>query len=228
MEPYLSICDTITLQDALANGWISPYRNYKVWIDVDLSEYQVINKKFQTVFAVFGNDFKLIMDLVKNPKKVKAWAKKNGYVEGQIKGFLATFMRLLRQRKSFVMSHPKKFEIANKILDARKSKKCIIFSSTVKDAEAFKNRAIVLHSKKKKADNKKALEKFNTMEVGVISAPKCLETGVDVSGLSVGIKLTCNSSETTNIQSIGRVVRREEGKFAEMFTLVVKNSIEET
>ena len=136
-------------------------------------------------------------------------------------------MRLMRKRKSIVMSHPKKFEIANKILDYRNDKKCIIFSSTVKDAESFKNRAIVLHSQKKKSENKKALEKFNSMDIGIISAPKCLETGVDVKGLSVGIKLTCNSSETTNVQSIGRVVRKEEGKQAEMFTLVVRNTIEE-
>ena len=228
LERYMSICDIITLQDALENGWISPYRNYKVWVEVDMSQYNEINRKFQQVFAVFGNDFKLIMYLVQNPKKVKIWAQKHNYPEGQVRGFLAAFMKLLKQRKSFVMSHPKKFEIANRILDARKDKKCIIFSSTVKDAESFKHRAIVLHSKKKKAENKKALENFNALTVGVISAPKCLETGVDVAGLSVGIKLTCNSSETTNVQSIGRVVRKEEGKSAEIFTLVIKNSIEET
>lgn len=36
------------------------------------------------------------------------------------------------------MSHPKKFEIADKILDARSDKKAITFSATIKDAEYFK------------------------------------------------------------------------------------------
>lgn len=170
----------------------------------------------------------MIMYLVQNPKKVKIWAKKHGLQEAQVKGYLAVFMRLLRQRKSFVMSHPKKFEIANKILDARKDSKCIIFSATVKDAEMFKKRALTLHSQKKKKENAKILEQFNQMDVGVISSPKALNQGVDVKGLSVGIAITCDSSQTTNVQKIGRICRFEEGKQAEMFTLVVKNSIENT
>lgn len=228
LERYMQICDTITLEQALQNGWIAPYRNYKVLVDVDLTTYYELNQRFQSVFAVFGHDFKLIMDLVQHPKKVKLWAQKHGYPVDKVRGFLAVFMRLLRQRKAFVMSHPKKFEIANKILDARPNSKCIVFSATVKDAEMFKHRALTLHSQKKKKENAKILEKFNQMEIGVISSPKALNQGVDVKGLSVGVAITCDSSQTTNVQKIGRICRFEEGKQAEMFTLVVKNTIENT
>lgn len=126
------------------------------------------------------------------------------------------------------MSHPKKFELANKILDARPNSKCIVFSATVKDAEMFKHRALTLHSQKKKKENAKILEQFNQMEVGIISSPKALNQGVDVKGLSVGVAITCDSSQTTNVQKIGRICRFEEGKQAEMFTLIVKNTIENT
>ena len=54
------------------------------------------------------------------------------------------------------MRHPKKFEIADKILDARKDKKCITFCATIKDSEHFKDRGPLLHSKKKKKDTLKA------------------------------------------------------------------------
>ncbi len=60
------------------------------------------------------------------------------------------------------------------------------------------------------------------------SSPKALNQGVDVKGLSVGVAITCDSSQTTNVQKIGRICRFEEGKQAEMFTLVVKNTIENT
>lgn len=43
------------------------------------------------------------------------------------------------------MSHPKKFEIADKILDARSDKKAITFSATIKDAEYFKKRGYVFY-----------------------------------------------------------------------------------
>lgn len=228
LEKYMKICDTITLTDALQNGWVSPYRNYKVLINVDLSEYDKVNYKFQSIFAVFGHDFKLIMGLLQNPRKVSIWAKNHGYEEKQIRGYLAAFMKLLKSRKTFVMSHPKKFEIANKILDYRADKKCIIFSATVKDAEKFRNRALILHSQRKKSENKKTLEQFNNMSIGVISSPKALNAGVDVKGLSVGIGITCDSSITTFTQKCGRVCRWEEGKTAEMFTLIIANTIEET
>jgi superfamily II DNA or RNA helicase len=193
-----------------------------------MTEYLNYNAKFQQLFAYFSHDFKLVMSLVQSPRKAKIWAKKQGKEEGIVRGYLAQFMRYLRLRKSFVMSHPKKFEVANKILDYRKDKKCILFTSTVKDAETFKKRALVLHSKKKKKENKIILDTFNQLEIANIVSPQALDAGVDVKGLSVGIALTCNSSQVTDTQRVGRVCRFEEGKTAEFFTLVIANSVEET
>ena len=228
LEPFIPICDTISLTDALKNGWVSQYRKYKVLLNVDMTEYLNYNAKFQQLFAYFSHDFKLVMSLVQSPRKAKIWAKKQGKEEGIVRGYLAQFMRYLRLRKSFVMSHPKKFEVANKILDYRKDKKCILFTSTVKDAETFKKRALVLHSKKKKKENKIILDTFNQLEIANIVSPQALDAGVDVKGLSVGIALTCNSSQVTDTQRVGRVCRFEEGKTAEFFTLVIANSVEET
>lgn len=228
LTPYVPICDTVTLSDALANGWVSDFRKYKVLLKVDMTEYNAYNAKFQQLFAYFGHDFKLVMELIKSPLKAKKWAKMCGKEEGVVRGYLTQFMRYLKLRKSFVMSHPKKFEIANKILDYRTDKKCILFTATCKDAETFKKRAYVLHSQKKKTENRKILELFNEAKIANIVSPKSLNTGVDVKGLSVGIALTCNSSQITNLQSLGRVIRREEGKVAEFFTLVIDNSIENT
>ena len=228
LTPYVPICDTVTLSDALANGWVSDFRKYKVLLKVDMTEYNAYNAKFQQLFAYFGHDFKLVMELIKSPLKAKKWAKMCGKEEGVVRGYLTQFMRYLKLRKSFVMSHQKKFEIANKILDYRTDKKCILFTATCKDAEIFKKRAYVLHSQKKKTENRKILELFNEAKIANIVSPKSLNTGVDVKGLSVGIALTCNSSQITNLQSLGRVIRREEGKVAEFFTLVIDNSIENT
>ena len=141
---------------------------------------------------------------------------------------LAQFMKLLKKRKSFVLSHPKKFELANKILDYRKNKKCILFSSTIKDAELFKNRAYVLHSKKKKKENKEIIEKFNLEKIGNISTSKSCDAGVDIKGLSVGIIISGDSSTTRMVQRTGRCIRLEINKLAEMFSLVIAGTNDET
>jgi superfamily II DNA or RNA helicase len=137
-------------------------------------------------------------------------------------------MRMLQKRKNFVMSHPKKFEIANKILDHRTDKKCITFSATIKDAESFKTRgSLVLHSKQKKLENQKTMDIFNSQNSGILSTSKSADAGVDIKGLSVGIILSCDSSKTRTTQRIGRIIRFEQDKISEMFTLVIGGTIEE-
>lgn len=126
------------------------------------------------------------------------------------------------------MSHPKKFEIADKILDARSNRKCITFSATIKDAEYFKKRGYVLHSRQKKKENDAIIDKFNQQSIGVLSTSKSCDAGVDIKGLSVGVILSGDSSKTRTTQRIGRIIRFEEGKVSEMFTLVIRNTIEET
>lgn len=225
--PYVPICDVVTLTDALENHWVSDYRNYKVLLDVDMSQYHTYNAKFQQLFAYFSHDFKLVMSLLNSTKQLKIWAKKNKKDYKIVKGYLSAFMKYLRLRKSFVMSHEKKFEIANKILDARMNQKCILFTATVKDAETFKNRALICHSQRKKSENKIIIDEFNLLNSGNIVSPNALRTGVDIKGLSVGIALSCNSSQISSWQSLGRVIRLEKDKIAEFFTLIIKGSIEE-
>lgn len=133
-------------------------------------------------------------------------------------------MRMLRKRKEFVMKHPKKFEIADKILDARKDKKCITFCATIKDSEYFKNRGPLLHSKKKKSENKKIIEEFNNGGPSVLSTNKSADAGVDIKGLSVGIILSGDSSSRRFVQRTGRCIRKEDNKLAEMFTLVIADT----
>jgi superfamily II DNA or RNA helicase len=125
------------------------------------------------------------------------------------------------------MSHPKKIEIARKILDARTNKKCITFSATIKDAEklALKNE-YVLHSKKSKKQNETIINNFNDVKTGVLHSSKAADCGVDIKGLSVGIILSTDSSKIRKNQRNGRVCRMEEGKQAEIFTLLIRGTQE--
>ena len=92
----------------------------------------------------------------------RKYAKKMGISEKIVMANAMGFMKAMKARKDFVMSHPKKIEIARKILNARKNKKCITFSATIKDAEKLANRGeYILHSKKSKKQNSETIDKFN-------------------------------------------------------------------
>ena len=80
----------------------------------------------------------------------------------------------------------------------------------------------------KMQENNTIIESFNQQTVGVLSTSKSCDAGVDIKGLSVGIILSGDSSKTRTTQRIGRIIRFEEGKVSEMFTLVIKGTIEET
>ena len=147
-----------------------------------------------------------------------------GIDEKNAKWYLAAWMRMLRKRKEFIQSHPKKIEVAEKILQARQDKKSITFSATIKDAEKFKKYGYVLHSKQKKKENQAVIEAFNECERGNLASSKAANQGLDIKGLSVGINTAVNSSKITKTQSLGRIVRKEGDKVAEMFTLAIIRS----
>lgn len=225
IEKYAPICDVITLQEAEANGWVSHADNYLVLLDVDLTEYNSLCNKFNSYFAYFGFDFNIAMKCATDWRIRNKFAKATGHPAKEIAGVAAQFMRIMRVRKSFIQDHPKKIEICNKILDARSNKKCITFSSTIENAKKI-GRGLVLHSKQSKKINEEVLEKFNAMNEGVLCSSKACNQGMDIKGLSVGIIMDVNSSKITSVQRIGRCVRKEEGKTAEIFTLVLRDTQE--
>lgn len=60
MEKYCPVVDTITLEEAILNEWISTFTEYEVILSVDnIEEYETYNKEFTKSFEFFGFDFKL-------------------------------------------------------------------------------------------------------------------------------------------------------------------------
>ena len=227
IKQYCPVCDIVTMDEAIKNKWVAPVKEYAVLLDVDLTEYNEWNRKFNGFFSFFNYDFSLAMNCVKSVIDRRKYAKLLGVKESVVTANAMSWMKCLRARKEFIMSHPKKLEVAKKILNARQDKKCIVFCSTIKDCEKLKM-GVVLHSKQKKKQNAEILTKFNEAETGIISSSRALNTGVDIKGLSVGIILNTNSSKIIKVQSRGRVCRFEEGKEAELFTILIKGTQEVT
>lgn len=227
VDKYCPVCDTITVEEATKNGWLSPYKEYKVLLDVDLTEYNKANVEFLQHFAFFNYDFNLAMLCVTDFWKQQVLAKQVNCTLQEVKAHAFAWNRALKFRKSFVANHPKKIEIAKKILEARPNAKAITFNSSIKQCEAFKM-GYVVHSGKGKKKNQMTLDEFSKCGAGsVIHSSKMLIEGLDCPGLNLAIILGFNSSKTSKIQEVGRCIRKEPGKEAEIFTLVIKGTVEE-
>lgn len=225
IKQYAPVCDSITLSEAQREGWVSPIKEYVVLLDVDLTEYKAWDQKFNGYFAYFNWDFNIAMKCSTDWKFRNTYAKQMGLSPKDVLGMAMDWMRCMRKRKEFVMSHPKKLEVCKQILNARKDKKCITFSATIKDSEQL-GVGQVLHSKQSKKKNAEIIKEFNEAESGVLCTSKAADQGVDIKGLSVGIIMSIDSSKIRKTQRTGRIIRFEEGKTAELFTLVIRGTQE--
>lgn len=238
MQKYCPIVDKISFMEALANGWVSDYKEYVVLIDVDnIDEYKEYNKEWMEHFEFFQFKFELAMSLIgKDGWKAMLKLRDEMYkgndpevkkrVLQNINYHSAGFIRTLTKRKAFINNHPKKVEVAKKIIEARSNKKIITFSNNVKMAEAI-GIGDVYTGRVSKKRSSTIIEDFSRESKGVLNTVKRADEGIDIPGLSVAIILGTDSSETKARQRRGRIVRKEGNKIAEVFYIVIKDTIEE-
>lgn len=236
LAKYAPVCDTITMEEALLNGWISKYRDYVVLIDVDdIGIYKQYNKEFTEHFEFFQFDFNKAMSMI-GPSGLKNRltyrdelcngddSKKKEILKA-ITYHATGFIRAIQSRKKFVQEHPEKLRIAEEIIKCRSNHKIITFSANTKMAESFST-GFVYTGKTGKKKNRITLEEFSSLETGVLNTVKLAEEGMNLPDLSVGIMLGVNSSKTKAVQTLGRVVRLSKNKTAEFFTLVINDTVE--
>lgn len=237
LAKYAPVCDTITLEVAKLNGWVSDFTEYQVIISPeDIDIYRQYNKEFVANFEFFNFNYSLVMSLlgktgIKNKIKLRDELCRNNPnanpsdVLKQINYHSTAFMRSLQNRKKFIYNHPQKLEVAREIIKYRSDKKIITFSANTKMAESI-GIGYIYTGKEGKKKNRITLEEFASLDKGVINSCQLANEGFDCPGLSVGIVMGLDSSATKGTQRTGRVVRKEGSKYAEMFTLVLEDTIE--
>ena len=238
LQKFCPVIDKITLEEAKFQGWISDYKEYQVILEVDdIDIYKEYNKQFQQSFEFLGYDFDLAMSLLGpkgfiNRAKLRDERCSNGTEQERKEMFKAityhatNFMRAIQNRKSFINNHPKKIEIARRIIEARPDSKIITFSNNVKMAESIGMGGKVFSGKDSKKKGRMTIEEFSQEKSGLLNTVKKADEGLDVPGLSVAIILGLDSSKTRKTQRIGRVARKEGDKQAEIFTLIIANTVE--
>jgi len=239
LQKYCPIVDVVTTVEALVNGWISEYKEYQVLIKVDdIEEYKILNKEWLQHFEFFQFSFDVAMRMA-GPE---GWKAKLAYRDELYKGsdeskkkeilqainyHSAGFMRTMTKRKAFINNHPKKIEIAKKIMEARPNAKIITFSNNVKMAEALENGEYVYTGKTSKKRASDMIEQYTSGRIKHLHSCKRLIEGFDDPNTNVAIILGMDSSERRATQARGRVIRKTTtNKQAEIFNIVIQDSQE--
>ena len=194
IEEIIPIVATVPLSECLKNKWVSEYNEYKVLLEVDVSEYQKWKLSLMNSLSFFNNDLNLalaMLDPKQIGKKIK-FMRDTGYNAKEIIIPAMNVSRMLEKMNTFVMEHPKKIEITNKILENRKETKSITFSLRSATAKEI-NRGETIHSKISKKKRKEIIDRFKLMSTGNLNAVKVLDEGEDIQGINMLIVL-CNTS----------------------------------
>lgn len=238
IEKYCPVVDSVSIEVAKANGWVSDFTEYQVIISVDdIETYREYNKEFIKHFEFFNFDFNLVMSMVGKDGLKNRLNYRNEICGSYDKAALSdtlkqityhstAFMRALQARKKFIHNHPDKLRVAREIISRRADKKIITFSANTEMAEKM-GVGYVYTGKESKKKNRITLEEFALLDNGVINSCKLAIEGFDCPGLSVGIMLGVDSSSTKSTQAAGRVIRKEGSKYSEIFTLVIEDTVEQ-
>jgi superfamily II DNA or RNA helicase len=227
LSNYAPICDTVTLKDATEAGWVAEFKQFKVLIDVDLEEYHILNAGFLHHFSWFNFVFEDAMNCAIDWQFRDQYARLRKVDKKEVMGHAMGFLNNMKARKSFVYDHPKKIEIANQIINAREDKKIITFTKSVAHAKQICCGGLY-HGKMTPKKKEAAMTEFNECESGVLNSCQALNVGADVVGVSSIIIISGDSSSITKKQRIGRSIRKEEDKVAEIWQLVLRGTVDES
>lgn len=235
-EQYCPVFDNIPIVECMANGWVSLYKEYQVLIDVEnINTYLQYNKEFTEHFEFFDFSWEKVQSCL-GPKgfKYRYQLSKEMFPNDEDKRKRAmqsityhatAFMRTVQARKAFINNHPKKLELCRKIIEARPNAKIITFSNSIAMAEKI-GIGNVYSGKDSKKKGRITIEEFSSQPIGILNTIRKADAGLDIPGLSVAIIIGTDSSPIKAVQRLGRTIRFEEGKVAEIFNIVINQTVE--
>lgn len=230
----IKLISKISVEEAKKNNWVSQYKIYNLGVELTVDEeeeYIKADNIIKSHFPYFNNDLKLLYELLKNSKLRIEYCEENGFNEKDIAMRAARATAAISKRKAIVYNSFNKKQVIADIVKTF-DKKTIVFSQTIKFCQETKKlipKSTIYHSNLKPKEKEAALTGIINDKYNCILSVKALQEGLDVKGLECGIRASYDSTERGMIQTLGRVIRKEQDKeFAMFFNLYCLNTMEIT
>jgi superfamily II DNA or RNA helicase len=223
---YMDVFDRISIEEALENGWISPYKIFNVAVPFnqeDLVAYTKADKGFKYYAMLMGRGMTAF-------KTAQQWIKSNDSAE---KGKAAAYFNSMRARKRICLNNVNKVHATKTIIEALPERNGLTFSADTKFADLIQDAlgdiSMTFHSKIGKKDQEHVMKRFKDKrtKIRILNTCKALNEGLDVPECSLGVVAGSNSTKLTFIQQLGRTVRKVPGKEAYFVNLYTPNTQEE-
>ncbi len=227
------ICYTLTTDEGVRKGIISPYVEFNVPIILTGEEkaaYARVQMAYFNLERQLGG-FKAFDTASKLMKSIGAIAIKDRTKKQMDDYQLAIrFYKMMHKRKTLLYNIGSKADVVLDLIDFLKIEKSVIFSQSTLFADLLchnRDDIIAYHSKVK--DRSKSMKRFNDKRTKVNHLSTCMAVneGMDLPKLPVIIIASRTSGAKTHIQRRGRCLRFEEGKVSYVFNLYLKDTQDE-
>ena len=137
-------------------------------------------------------------------------------------------MLALNRSKTVALEAEAKLGLLESLLKQHRNDRVLIFTGSNRFAYRISMRHLlpaITHQTKTK-ERKRILERFNTGEYPAIVTSKVLNEGINVPEANIGVILGGSGSTREYTQRLGRILRKREGKYAILYELVTKDTLE--
>jgi superfamily II DNA or RNA helicase len=229
MLDELPICDEVSIEECLDNGWISNYIILNLMVPFTIEDeelYHQYTKAFNQAAVECTTDDENGFVNAKKWVRSKVWDERKK---------ASTFFQTLSLKNSLFKNNPQKIKAAtylvNKLLV---DKKGFIFGNSIEVAKELQihieDASVLFHSKIGKKAKAKAMTQFLNDIKRIMNAVASLNEGIDVPDCDLGIVLAGSSSKREARQQLGRVIRATDDstKKAIFINLCTPNTTEES
>jgi superfamily II DNA or RNA helicase len=137
--------------------------------------------------------------------------------------------RALREAKRLERAAGAKLQKLEELLKKHAGDRILIFTADNATVYQIARKYLVpaITHQTKTRERKLTLERFHSGEYPVVVTSQVLNEGVDVPSANVGIVLSGTSTIRENVQRLGRLLRKQQGKQAILYEIVARGTTEE-
>lgn len=212
----------VDLETALKYKIVSDFNIYAIRVSMNAessSEYREIQRKYFYFERHLGGPFEAFRNATKYLEE------KHPNMCSMALGFYSS----MKKRKEFLYNLPEKVELSNVLMNHLQGKGILFAMSTnMADKIGERKDTVVYHSKQTKVVNEQSMRAFEKRKtVRYLASAEALNEGYDVPEVDYAIILAFTSSEKDMIQRIGRCVRKNGDKVANIFIFFCPGTQEE-
>lgn len=232
----------ISVREALTYNWVNKLEEYNVYVNFtkeEQIEYDNIEKMCTFYFKTFFNNFDGVKRSL-NKTTIEGYLRERNKDIPEISNLYLTkskaahhasqFMIWVKKRKDLIFKAKNKYKKVLSLLEEYPNQRVIIFSENNEVSNNLHKlipNSVLYHSGLTTKQKKINLELFKSKQANILIASKSADAGFNDESLTLGIIVSCTSSDIAHRQRCFRLTRYLEDKTAKIFNLIIKGSQEE-